>query len=351
MLTIDTLAQKGLILMKALSGSRAYGLEVPESDWDVHGVFLSPPEAFFGFSHQDQVSSERNDVVYFELNKFASLLGKNNPSALELLFTPSDAVEIKHPLLATLDPTRVVSKLCRFSFSGYAESQIKRARGLNKKVFHPQMGIPPRPLDFCYAIEEGKTVSLEPWLESRGIKPGHCGLTVLPHVKDGYALYYNANGGYRGLFSPEGMDFCLSSVPKGEKPLTWVVFNKDELKQKSREFREYQEWKSNRNEARYAGTLAHGGGYDTKNLMHTFRLIRMAGEIAQTGVPQVRRSDREELLAIKAGRFTYEDLLDKAETELSRIDALFEASNLRELPDVGYLEEFAVQVRTTLYQR
>lgn len=336
--------------MKALSGSRAYGLEVPESDWDIHGVFLSPPEAFFGFSHQDQVSSEKNDVVYFELNKFVSLLGKNNPSALELLFTPNEVVEIKHPLLETLDPTRVVSKLCRFSFSGYAESQIKRARGLNKKVFNPRMGVPPRPMDFCYAIEEGKTIPLGTWLETHQMELQHCGLSVLPHVKDGYALYYDSRGSYRGLFSPEGMDFCLSSIPKGQKSVAWVVFNKDELKQKSREFREYQEWEQHRNEERYAGTLAHGGGYDAKNLMHTFRLLRMAREIAQTGVPQVRRSDRDELLAIKAGRFTYEDLLDKAEAELQQINALFEDSDLRELPDVDYLEEFAMNARKTSYK-
>jgi len=34
-------------------------------------------------------------------------------------------------------------------------------------------------------------------------------------------------------------------------------------------------------------------------MMHTFRLIRMAGEIARTGRPAIKRLDREELLSIR----------------------------------------------------
>ena len=51
-------------------------------------------------------------------------------------------------------------------------------------------------------------------------------------------------------------------------------------------------------------TLEHGGGCDAKNMMHTFRLLRMAKEIATTGKPLVRRPDRDELLEIKSGQFT-----------------------------------------------
>ena len=30
------------MILKVLTGSRAYGLETPESDYDYHGVFVTP---------------------------------------------------------------------------------------------------------------------------------------------------------------------------------------------------------------------------------------------------------------------------------------------------------------------
>ena len=39
MLTLEDLYTQNLILLEAVSGSRAYGLATPESDTDIKGVF------------------------------------------------------------------------------------------------------------------------------------------------------------------------------------------------------------------------------------------------------------------------------------------------------------------------
>jgi hypothetical protein len=57
-------------------------------------------------------------------------------------------------------------------------------------------------------------------------------------------------------------------------------FNKDSYSIYCREYKEYQEWEKKRNEQRYQSTLSHGKSYDAKNMMHTFRLLNMAEEIA-----------------------------------------------------------------------
>lgn len=361
-LNIDDLKQQHLIVLDTVSGSRAYGLDTPESDTDKRGVFILPQDLYFGFGTTEQVSSERNDHVYYELSKYLKLLAKNNPSAIELLFAPDETIVYQHPLMKRIKPEFILSRLCRDSFAGYALSQVKRARGLNKKIFNPVSQVLPKPIDCCHVVDDDKTIPAEQWLAEHRLRAERCGLTALPHVRDGYALFYaddcgNREARFNGLFrseairgaSPPSQDVCLSSIPKGVKPRAWLVFNKDEYSRRLRDYHEYRHWERSRNPERYQGTLAHGGGYDAKNMMHTFRLLRMAKEIADTGRPQIRRPDREELLAIKAGRFTYEDLMAKAAEELRRIDERFAASQLPDEPDINRIERWAIEIRKIWY--
>jgi hypothetical protein len=49
--------------------------------------------------------------------------------------------------------------------------------------------------------------------------------------------------------------------------------------------------------------------------MHLVRLTRMGQEILTTGKVIVKRPDREELLAIRAGAWSYEQLIEFAEKQ------------------------------------
>jgi hypothetical protein len=356
-LTIADLKQQNLILLDTISGSRAYGLDSPESDTDTRGVFILPQDLYFGFNPIEQVNSERNDHTYYELSKYLKLLAKNNPSSIELLFAPQESILYRHPLMAQIKPEPILSRLCRDSFAGYAMSQVKRAKGLNKKIFNPISDVLPRPIDCCHIVEGDKTVPAEQWLAGQHMIAEHCGLSALPHVRDGYALFYagdceHGQARFNGLFrSDQGksQDVCLSSIPKGMQPRAWLVFNKDEYSRRLREYHEYRSWEQSRNPVRYQGTLEHGGGYDAKNMMHTFRLLRMAKEIADTGRPHIRRPDRDELLMIKAGYFAYEDLMTKAAKELEKIDESFAVSALPDEPDVEQIERWAIEIRKAWY--
>lgn len=59
-----------------------------------------------------------------------------------------------------------------------------------------------------------------------------------------------------------------------------MSFNENAYKQYCKAYKEYWEWVEERNEERYQNTLEHGKNYDAKNMMHTFRLLDMAEEIA-----------------------------------------------------------------------
>jgi uncharacterized protein len=361
-LSIDYLKQQNLILLDTVSGSRAYGLDTQQSDTDTRGVFILPQELYFGFNYCEQVSSEKNDHVYFELGKYLKLLAKNNPSSIELLFAPQETVLYQHPLMEKIKPEPIMSRLCRDSFVGYALGQVKKAKGLNKKIFNPITEKMPLPIDCCFIVEGDKTIPAEQWLTIQQLQPERCGLSALSHVRDGYALFYaddckNGETRFNGLFrsqsnessSQPSQDVCLSSIPKGLQPRAWLVFNKDEYSRRLRDYHEYRLWEKSRNQQRYQGTLDHGGGYDAKNMMHTFRLLRMAKEIALSGKPLVRRPDREELLEIKSGRFTYDELMTKAAEELKQIDDSYTTSRLPAEPDVHQIERWAIEIRKARY--
>ena len=137
-MTIQDIRDQNCLLFECLSGSRAYGLALPGSDTDLRGVFVLPQKQYYGLNYVEQVSSDKNDETYFELRRFAELLTKNNPNILEMLGVSPQHVLYKHPLFDRFTAQMVLSKLCKDTFAGYAFSQIKRARGLNKKIHNPE---------------------------------------------------------------------------------------------------------------------------------------------------------------------------------------------------------------------
>lgn len=337
-------------LLEVISGSRAYGTHTPESDTDLKGVFVQPRDGFYGLERVEQINNETNDIAFYEVGRFAELLAKNNPNLLEMLFTPEDCVVFRHPLMERFTPGMVLSRLCCEAFAGYAMTQIRKARGLNKKIVNPQPEERKGVLDFCWVLEGQGSVAVLDWLAARGLRQHDCGLTAVPHARDMHALYHGAPGEYAGIAHGDSTDVRLSRVPRGAEPLAWMLFNKDGYKKHCKDWREYREWLAERNEARFAGTLAHGQGYDAKNLMHTFRLLDSAEEIARHGRLTVRTPNRDWLLRVKAGAFTYDELLALADERVERIHALYAVSDLPEVPDRAVIERVLIEIRRAWYR-
>lgn len=341
------------ILLKAISGSRAYGTDLPTSDTDIKGVFFLPKEHFYGLQPINQVSDEGNDTVFFELGRCIELLAKNNPNLIELLATPEDSVLTKHPIMEALKPKLFLSKLCFKTFAGYAQTQIQKARGLNKKILNPIEKERKSILDFCYLVEGPGAMKLSDWLLKHERLQSQCGLARIDHMRDLYAVFYDPSGemGYRGIQHRENAtEVALSMIPKGEKPVGYLSFNKDGYSTYCRSYREYWDWVEKRNDERFQNTLNHGKRYDAKNMMHTFRLLDMAEEIGKEGIIRVRRPNRDELLAIRRGEFEYEALLQEVQKRLARIEQVYASSKLPEKPDFKAIEALLVQMRIELYQ-
>ncbi len=352
-MTINEIREQKLLIFECISGSRAYGLATEESDTDVKGVFVLPKDAYFGLDYIPQVNNETNDVCYYEIGRFIELLAKNNPNLLEMLFVSEEFVLRKNPIFDSIDASVFISKLCRTTFAGYAADQIKRARGLKKKMLNPMDRAKKRITEFCYVIDGSKSIPLEEWLGKKGLDQRSCGLANIKHTKDTYAVFQDPDSkfGFQGIIrDDESMDVCLSSVREGVEPVAIMFYNKDAYSQYCREYQEYWEWINHRNEARYRSTMAHGKKYDAKNMMHTFRLIEIAEEIALTGRFSTARPNREELLKIKSGEYSYDELMERAKKKLESIESFFERSNLQERPDMEAVNRLLVSMRKRFYE-
>jgi predicted nucleotidyltransferase len=349
-MTIDDLKKQNLVLFECISGSKAYGLNTGKSDTDIKGVFYLSKEQFYSTEYIAQISDEKNDVVYFELGRFVELLLKNNPNILELLATPEDCVLHKHTIMDALKVEMFLSKLCKETFAGYALTQIRKAKGLNKKIVNPFPEERKSLLDFCYIVENASSISLSEWLDKKDFSQEKCGLSSVAHTKGLYALFYNEHQNYKGIASSEDAnDVSLSSIPKGEKPEEYMFFNQETYSSYCREHRAYWDWVKKRNEDRYLTNMSHGKDYDTKNMMHTIRLLQVAEEIATEGKINVKRANRDELLSIKFGAFEYDDLLKMSDDIMQKTAEAFEKSNLPEEPDKSKIEKTLVAMRMELY--
>ena len=392
--TIEYLRKSGLIAYEYRRGSHMYHLNTPTSDEDTGGVFICPPEMLEGLRERyvEQVADEKNDTVFYEFGRWVELLIKSNPTALESLFAPEDCIiGPVHPAVQyILDHRDVfVTKECFKPFYNYAYMQIAKCRGTHKLIVNP---VTERKdiLDFCYTFKNQGSQPIKEWLAEHKLDQRYCGLVNIPNMRDVYGVYYDFAaffhfehidsaldrftmmkdfcGGdydfeiqkvqnrismkdffkYPGIVHPDELqksnEVRLCSIPKGEKPICSMHYNKDAYTCHCRDYKEYKEWEAKRNPVRYEGNLGHN--YDAKNVMHCMRLIRMAKEVAQgKGFNVTRDADRDYLLDIRNHKFEYEDVMAQLEKEKEEFEIAEKTCTLPEKVDIDKVNEILIEAR------
>ncbi len=112
---------------------------------------------------------------------------------------------------------------------------------------------------------------------------------------------------------------------------------------KKREWDQYQEWKTSRNPKRAADEAKYGA--DLKHAYHLIRLTRMSREILTTGKVIVKRPDREELLAIRNGAWSYEQIAEFVKKEEQELNAIYDTANLLpKTPDMKMLDKLCIEL-------
>ncbi|WP_459210146.1 nucleotidyltransferase domain-containing protein [Aquimarina rhabdastrellae] len=350
MKNIEQLRASGHIIFECISGSKSYGLDSKNSDTDIRGVFIHPKKDFYSLDHIDQINDETNDIVFYELKKFISLLEKNNPNILELLFVPDFCIIQKNSLFDLIKAEYFLSKLCKNTFVNYAFTQIKKAHGLNKKILNPMEKERKSILDFCHIYKNNTSIPLKVFLEKENFNIQYFGLVKLPHMKGCYNLFYDTDSSYKGICTENANELRLSSVPKDHTPIGMLYYNQEGYSSYCKQYKEYWSWVQKRNEHRYLNTISHGKNYDAKNMMHTFRLLSMAKEIAMEHKIEVyRKNDSSYLLDIKKGIYNYDYLIQKAKQLKEELLFSFDKSTLQEKPNKTIINHLVYTIRNNFY--
>ena len=353
-MTVQELHDKGLIIFKAICGSQSHGTATEKSDVDYRGVFMLPIDNILDFGYIPQVSTPDNNETYYELQRFLELLEVNNPNILELLSSPEDCIVIKDPIFDMIldNKNKFLSKLIAETFGGYAATQIKKARGLNKKIFKPVDKKRKSVLDFCYVPYEQGSIPIKEYCEICSIDHNICGLVAINHMRYTYNVFVpEENNFYKGIVKNEetSNDIQLSSIPKGKKPRFIMQFNKDGYSSHCNDYREYWEWVEKRNQSRFSDNMLHEGGYDGKNIATCHRLLDMALEIGENKGINVRRNNREELLSIRRGEYNLKDLLNGVDEKLEKIKEVFSKSSLPDKVDHIFINDLLLKMRLERY--
>ena len=386
----DVIRQDGRLLYEYIRGSHLYGLNNEDSDIDTSGVYVCTRDELFGcFGYKPQVTDSRHDNTWYEIGELVRLLLKSNPTVLESLFVPKDKVlgDI-HPIMQMVIDQRdqFISKQCFNPFFGYAKSQIEKARGLNKKIVNP---VTERltPYDFIYTFKGQGSTKFSDWLDNRSLHQEFCGLVNVPNMHDIYGVYYDFGAhtaaypdwredvrflsfcqeyygemeraaiieklskmmpiGYRGVIKKDAKadEIRLSSIDdKHSRPMCFISYNQSGYSSHCRQYAEYQEWVSNRNPKRYESNLDKN--YDSKNMMHCFRLMHMAAEIAEgRGVILQRTEDRQFLMDVRNHKFEYEEIIEMLERDKERMSQLMEQSTIREKIDTDFVNDLMIEIR------
>lgn len=123
-----------LIILRVLVGSRAYGLERPDSDYDYREVVAYPTSEVLSLGGVQKEESwdlgrvaPRQDETAYELRHFLDLACHSNPSILEVFRAPVEEEHSEYgPRLRDLmqyvwEPKRVAD-----AFGGYSKNQRKK---------------------------------------------------------------------------------------------------------------------------------------------------------------------------------------------------------------------------------
>lgn len=366
----------------AVVGSHAYGTAQPTSDIDIRGIAIPPKEYQLCFdkhfeqydaihtienypfgnlikryadSHTIQYKQEdKVDQCIYDLKKFFSLAAACNPNVIEILYVDDPEVLISTRIGQTLrfNKDKFLSARAKFTYSGYAFSQLKRIHCHRKYLLNPPKSKPER---FEYGLPPVSTISADQrdaaekliddkvreWLFMDAEVDKTVQAMVHDKLKDFLASIMASSNLIMDLSDENKLRDAarLAAMQTQGFDKNYIAIVQAEKKYRSalNEWKQYQDWKINRNKER--AKLEENWGFDLKHASHLVRLLLTCKEILTEGIVRVKRPDAQLLLDIRHGAWSYEQLIAFAEKMEKELDEIYKNKTyvVPKIPDMNYL--------------
>ncbi len=271
-------------ILEVVTGSHGYGLATSESDLDIRGICMLPREYLLGLNGFEQGEGPGEDQVTYGLPKFVKLALNANPNILELLFASEKNYrylnEYGQQLLESRD--LFLSKKAKFTFAGYAFSQLNRIEKHHRWLVSP----PQEPHQAVFGgVQESGTFR---W----------------PHTHQEKAY-----------------------------------------KSARKHWQEYQTWRRNRNpkraelEEQFGYDTKHALHLCRLLVMGKELLTKGTLHVDRTGI------DADWLRSVRNGYYSYEDLIAWAREAEAELDAVYETSPLPHRPDRKAVQQLLIEMQ------
>jgi uncharacterized protein len=300
---MQTFNPEDCLIFDCITGSNLYGTATKDSDIDYRGVCIPPIDIllnpFIRFDQKDSGFVVKDRTIY-NLSKFMILCADANPNIIELLFVPDKNIIFKDDRWDLIVENRkyFLSKKAKYTFTGYAWSQLNAIKSHRQWFLNPPKNKPQRK-DF--------------------------GLTDSPIVS-GENLQSVLNVS-QDLFMPEYRE---------------EFAREREYRQTKQKWDNYISWRDNRNPARRE--LEDKYEFDCKHASHLFRLMTEGKELLLTGNITFPLENAEELLAIKNGKYSYDEMLEKAEMMDKEFESWYNQSPLPNAPNRNALAKLYLNI-------
>lgn len=346
-------------ILLALTGSRGYGLDTPASDYDYRGVFIATEPYYLGFNIIEQKDRGwetepsakfpflSKDTCLYELKKFLKLLIDNNPNILELLWF-KDYIHLTEVGERLREHRQIfLSKKVKQTYSGYGYAQIKKLESHRRWLLNPPtekptaaefglVDIPPLTvsqmngfLEYLYGLVRARIEFLEPSQEL-------------------YKLL-TADIDFKGVLKqyplPESTLEMTQNLSNSSNDFIQLLQKSQQYQRACREYQHYQDWKKNRNRDR--AEMEAKVGYDCKFAMQAIRLLKTGIEVLKTQILVVDRreaGDAEELLAIKKGVYSYDEVMEIAKKLYQQLDQAEAVSTLPKSVDEAVVNQLCMDL-------